>query len=578
MTTEEIKYYQELSQEYDDLIADGVVFTEYKPSKENECGINHSKIDNKLTDGGSVGSKLSYLMTLDEYQQSVTPILKDYYKFISKNEQYFVKSDYNGLMYYSFPEVLKLVEKGTDTGRFRRGEYDKNISTEEFTKKYFSYHKTGHFNKDYEHIDTPDWITEKKNEYIDKLKKYFTEEEIVRLIDKDETKSNKRSVRRAIDNDVYKKLLEQDKVKIEDIQKVVDSVGVKLPKKVFDANTLKSMENKAIYDKIYASMPKVNVEVLSKMVDEIKESFKPLEEEIYIEETSRDEKTIIKLIDKNEAEIYDIYEKISYYKKVFNITKSEERKRKFVNKKGEEGIATDVFFVGLSLKDDWKEIVSKEALTYIESLKVNLIHSIIENFLKITLPIESIEKISLKVGDKGMQGSYKFKFKNGSSFVFNTEAIGAGGYNIQRYHFRYITNFSDIILADGTKASNRVGIIENFSTKSFTFKEAIADSLDKIEKSENSGELVDIIYDFIDNKFSKFRFYKNLVKNKNIAGRYNFMIVAFNPNERGEVQQIQIILKNEDTLEDNKIKAKYFLNSIKFGKPDLQLKDGGSVL
>jgi hypothetical protein len=48
----------------------------------------------------------------------------------------------------------------------------------------------------------------------------------------------------------------------------------------------------------------------------------------------------------------------------------------------------------------------------------------------------------------------------------NFQGIGAGGYNIQKYHYRYLTDFSNVKLADGSNGgTNYYEIAKNFSVK-----------------------------------------------------------------------------------------------------------------
>ena len=533
----------------------GIIIKENNPEAKH-LGVVDAYLFNKSNfenGGGIVNSNPTYLMTLEEYQKTVTPILQEYYKFTKKNWEYFVASDYHGVLYITFDELLSDIKKGTQTDRFRRDEYDKNTTSEQHAKKNFSYFKTGKFNEEYEPIPVPKDIVEKKNEYLDKLRKYFTEEEIVKRIERDETKSNKRSVRRAIDNDTYKKLLEEGTVSLDVIEKAAASVGVSLPKKIFSQSTIKTRENQAIYDKIYASMPTVNKDVLSKMVDDIKETFKPLEKIIYERETERYQKLILSTLDKNEADIHKLYADVHFYDKIF-IYQREERKRKAKDRYNRDVILTDNWIINLSLKIGWKEVVSKVVLAEIEELKANMIFSIIDNFKKITQPIESISQIALQVGVKGFEGSYRFKFKNGSSFIFRTEAIGAGGYNIQKYHFRYLTHFLDITLADGTKDSGRYGIIENFSVK-----DEYINPYEKIDNYKSIGEIASIVYDTIKTGNIEFKNSKDLQKNWKDS---NSVTISFNPNQFGKVALLKLDLSNRNSVEVSQILAKRFLKMI----------------
>ncbi len=519
-------------------------------SDENIISELKAEID-KLKNRGIGGIKIpSYLMTLEEYQKKVTPILQEYYKFIKKNEQYFVKVDYGGIFYYAFEELLSDVKNNLQKGsRFRRGEYDKSYTPEEFSKKQWSYHKTGNFNKNFEPDQTPIGLTEKKNEYIDNLRQFYSEEEIIRLIDKDETKSNKRSVRRAIDNDVYANLLKIGKVKTEDIERVALSVGVKLPKKAFDEHTQKAIQNKSIYEKVYESMPSVNRDVLSKMVDEIKESFKPLEKIIYERETKRYEDLILNEVFIGESEIGKLKNWLPFYEDIFFHSKPQERKIEYRDR-GRIMFHRQTWISGMSLKNNWKKIVSDEVLIYIESLKVKFIQSIISNFEKVTLPIENIKKVSLRVGVKGFQGSYEFNFKNGGNFIFKTEAIGAGGYNIQRFHYRYLSNFIDIFMPNGEKGSwydlmkteklesggvikseelikleppvhNILGILNNLGYEPLIVGGAVRDAIMGITPKDIDIEVYKVTYDWLSDFLSKYG-------NVNLVGK-SFGVIKFKP-------------------------------------------------
>ena len=530
-----------------------------------------NKYYNMLTDISGGGEKSpAYLMTLEEYQKTVVPVLSEYNKFIKKNFDYLASTDYNGMFYYTFPELLSDVKKGTQKGfMFRRGEYDKGYSDEEFARRAFGYRKTGKFDKEYEPAKTPEGLTEKKNEYINKLRNYFTEEEIVRLIEKDELKSNKRTVKRAIDNDTYKKLLNEGKVTVEQIENVAESVGVKLPKKIFSESLKKSMESQALYDKIYASMPSVNKQVLSKMVDDIKETFKPLEKIIYERETKRYEKSILETLEQKEADVHKLHDWLHFFDFVFKYEKQEERKHKEKDRYNRDITVTTHWIVGLSLKDGWKDAVSKAVLEEIEMLKVNMIYSIIDNFQKITMPIESIEQVSLDVGAKGFEGTYKFKFKNGSSFIFKTEAIGAGGYNIQRYHFRYLTHFTDITLSDGTKVSNRMSIVEHFSDKEVS--EKMFNPYFVIKKAETIEQIIDVFYNYFKGNYK----YSSVRKSASKTDA----TVSYKINNTQRTKYF--FLKRSDSLEENKKRAYSLLKELEVPKPESfdseTLEHGGGV-
>ena len=74
---------------------------------------------------------------------------------------------------------------------------------------------------------------------------------------------------------------------------------------------------------------------------------------------------------------------------------------------------------------------------------------------------------NLVVSNGMFDGTFRFEFENGSSFYFHFRSVGAGGHTIQQYHFRYISDFANVILADGSKGGTSLyEIIRNFSKKS----------------------------------------------------------------------------------------------------------------
>jgi hypothetical protein len=153
----------------------------------------------------------------------------------------------------------------------------------------------------------------------------------------------------------------------------------------------------------------------------------------------------IDLVDKSETEYKEV-EKINY------------RGSRYIGKDGYIKIQT--------LKSDWEKNLSAWLKEYIDSLSNSIILAILDYFRNINMPIKSIEKLRINIGKKGFEGSYKFTFENGSSFVMNFQGIGAGGYNIQKYHYRYLTDFSNVKLADGSNGgTNYYEIAKNFSVK-----------------------------------------------------------------------------------------------------------------
>jgi hypothetical protein len=55
--------------------------------------------------------------------------------------------------------------------------------------------------------------------------------------------------------------------------------------------------------------------------------------------------------------------------------------------------------------------------------------------------VTDVEEKSIRIGDLGFEGDFELTFDNGSKRTLRTQAIGAGGYNIQSFHYRYLCKF-----------------------------------------------------------------------------------------------------------------------------------------
>lgn len=406
----------------------------------------------------------AYLMTIDEYQQKVTPLMQEYRKFLRKNDEYFRNLDYYGLRVVDLQEVIDSYNTGHNLGgHFRlqkkQDSWETKKTPEQQARSQFSYYKTRNFDENFTTDPTPQNVLDQRNEFMENFKKFFTQQEIDSRVEKDELKSPKRAIRRAIDNGTYKALLEKNIVTIEQLEKVASSVGVRLPKSIFSKSTQNQMEYEKKLGELTRNLPRISQDNFTKMITDILEEVKPLEKEIFENEMDRYTQIIQKFYDMQKVKAEEISVQLPMYDAIFEYKTSRERTlgdRKDV-----------VYYEQLTLRSDWKLKLSKIITEYIEYLKYKMILTIMSNFDRITLPITSISKIKLFVNNGMFDGTFRFNFENGSSFIFHFRSIGAGGVNIQQYHFRYISDFSNVILADGSKGGTSLyEIIRNFSKKS----------------------------------------------------------------------------------------------------------------
>jgi len=400
--------------------------------------------------------KPAYLMTLSEYQDKVIPILNEYQKFLRKNNEYLQSAGYEGIYKYTYPELEEDFKNKTIKGeRFAIRKYQEN-PLEQF--------KAAHY--------PSDEIVETNKSFKKKLLNFFSEKELFSILSKDELKSNKRAVKRAIDDETYKKLLESGELSEFELETIAKSVDVSIPKKVFSAENVKAKEMREKFGKLLSDLPTISKEKLEELIELIKVDFKPLEEEVFIKEKEKYTNKFKELESKDKVYTETLDSTIRIWQDIFSYEKVKYERiatgtfRRSVYTRQEEEIFVEKGYVtDLKLKSDWETTFDKFLKDYIDTLKYSFIDAIIKNFIRITKPIKEIEKIYIRRGDKGFEGIYRFKFNDGSYFDFKAEAIRAGGYNIQILHLRYITNFENITLADGTKVKGYSNVIENFSIK-----------------------------------------------------------------------------------------------------------------
>ena len=509
-----------------------------------------------------MSDKKAYLMTLPEYLTEVVPVLQEYKKFLKKNK-FFISLSYNGIPHISYSELQEAMRKKEDAGRD------------------FDFSKEDHYKRTPQNVLDSSWsykdsameinksapakqILEQKNEYVSALTSFFGKEYFLRSMgEPDNTKSNKRVIKFAIEEDIYKELLDKEQVTIAQLEEYAKSADVKLPKKLYNESTVRR-EN--IYKEIYEKMPPINRQVLIELVDNIDISFKPLADHVYEKETTRYNERIESAIS-SEIRALKLEDEVPFWPNIFNILKRDERivfvddfdrHRNPIKRK-----ETQLWYTELSLKSGWEAVVKKEVLDYISLLKSKFIQSILNSFSKITMPIERFEKNQLHIGPKGFEGWYMFYFKNGSHFLYRTEAISAGGYNIQIFHFRYLTHFDMAKLADGTIIQNpSLGqIIQHFSDAQAS--EAIFNPYNKVSDATTVEHLSEAIYAYLKTKHE----YSNIRKTSSkIDTGVSFKLYPSQQNLKRKFHH-GIYFKRDIPFEQNKEKAIVLLEESNAPRP-----------
>lgn len=198
------------------------------------------------------GLKPAYLMNLPEYNEKVSPILKEFSKWIKKNLQYYIVWNYSFVNYITWEDFK---EKELDS--FRRNKFSLGVDYIQERWK-----KTNGIEPD-ENI--PESISKQFKEYRDFFIHVFGEKNLSH-IEPDEMKSNKRSIRRAIQDNTYLDLLRSGEITGEKLTEICDSVGVKVPTGVLKKANVKPTSKKEA-EKTTEEIQKIYANILRGLLD-----------------------------------------------------------------------------------------------------------------------------------------------------------------------------------------------------------------------------------------------------------------------------------------------------------------------
>ena len=212
-----------------------------------------------------------------------------------------------------------------------------------------------------------------------------------------------------------------------------------------------------------------------------------------------------------------------------------------------------------------------------EMIRLNLIFDMLKSFEKYTEPTDKLITIKANSGRKGIEINTTIE-REGVQYPYYTEAISAGGFNIQSFHYRYLTKTSlPNANAKGTLASEYAEKIKKM-TKSQKLNDEIKNLERDIEKidaklAEFAGitdeQIAQILKDaghYSQNQPSWEQIIKNgAAKNfNNSEEEYNAGVVKYQASgiEFWRTQNIEWSTKRRKDLEKSILKLKSKLQSM----------------
>jgi hypothetical protein len=406
------------------------------------------------------GAKPAYLMTKAEYNESVTKKFREFNRFIIKNGLYFSKPDYYGVNYLDWKRFkeswVKKYQHDTVESSFKQGR------SRDF--------------RDAEIEQASPELIKQFDSYMDFFTSVFGKENLSKM-QSDEGGSNKRSIRRAIDDGTYEKLLREGKVNYAFLKTVFSSVGVTIPTK------LEKIEKEVVEHGLTADVKGSFDKMTTEFIAHIKERFKV--EIKYYEDWYRN----LFLKSFTNLDAYCRSEKNTPYQKniiefylAYSIANGYEPKPVYVNErvriyengrgtgyedkkvfKGYERFHNDIEkykdFSGkilngqslaknkVELVSDWKEVLDAAAKKFAN----NLFESFGGRLLTEISPVNMVDKVIPKiesavlnsVHNKGFDGFLDLVYPNGFVLSIETQIFYAGGFNIQVLHLRGLFKFQN---------------------------------------------------------------------------------------------------------------------------------------
>jgi hypothetical protein len=460
------------------------------------------------------GIKPAYLMTKEEYKKEVTPHIKSLQKFLKKNAKYLKKEGYYGLIYETYPEFIK--KEPTRISWLKSSKADLlKMAKGNWLEEGHRGEKSG---RTIEPIPSKDL---KEYEDLKSTLISYLGEEGLKTFNSDETNSPKRSIRRAIDGDLYKDLLLDGTINYGNLTTILSDAKLKVPAK------LEKLATEVVSKGVTSATVEQRDKALDKFYNTLFKYIRPSLDELWEGYYSRywyQLSEYYKFQNKKQPTKYwqqEFCEFLGKRCKKIKVTSQYGRvSEKLVccNESVElQGEMRVTYKNNYKISDNWHEDLKKEAEEYIKAIVQNLSRHLL-GYIPITmsesipiLPKINRARIQDTMGGK-LIGHIALEYPNGFQVGYDVNMIIAGGYNIQKRHYRYLTT----PVVDG-KTISQDQLIEKFDFFQTDEKDVDKDSdkdflSDKIETFEM---LLDIETDddereFLKEKIEAFKMMKDI--------------------------------------------------------------------
>lgn len=361
---------------------------------------------------------LACLMTLSQYQEQVTPLFKEYNKFFKKNESFFKKADYTGIYLMTFSQYMDREKNGSY--------YSEKYAIERWTR---DYQKTQE--------DPSEEIVKQYNSLLEKFKQFFTDVDL-KKIEKDEVKSNKRSIRRGIDSNFYIDALKDGLVTPSRLEEIFASVGVNIP------TNIQKMKYKVEVEGYDRSTELAQAKKTKEFEDSLRKELKP-----YYDSLKDREKRRLMLLIENFEELYQA--DISNIKNSGSRSGNREEYNRYKAEVETYNQVTDFFTSKYDKHTDHSKVWKAERISSFDQHLEDRITRYAENFIvtlvqrlelklrvintKLGQPVLSVVSHGSNAGN--FEGIIKAVWSNGIEIFIEAEVIIAGGM-VQTDHYRYL--------------------------------------------------------------------------------------------------------------------------------------------